>query len=273
LQFSDLTVRVGDKSFQAHKLVLALSSSKFAELLYPEKKTESTDELKLSEVDPKHFAILLRCVYETKIKLSPDELKDVDALLKLAKKYEIPRVQKGLVDSLTSGLKEDTVLPLLLSLSQLDQSVLQNLLDFAAANAPIVVKKPEFLTLPESQVAGIIGSESLEMTEVDAFKRLVEWGRAECGRRKIDIDQKSLASVLSNLIKHIRFPLMTFTEISANVSPTNIVPPGDLVQIFTCLSIKSKFPTNFPYKSVPRVPTGSSLPPSMDMEAPDAPPM
>jgi len=138
----------------------------------------------------------------------------------------------------------------------------------------LLLRNQNFLNLTEAQLAGIFGNESLEMTEVDAFKRLVEWGRAECGRRKIDIDQKNLGSVLSNLIKHIRFPLMTFAEISANVSPTGIVPASDLVQIFTCLSIKTKFPPTFPYKSVQRVPVfGSTLPPSIDLEAPDAPPM
>jgi len=274
-KYSDVTIRVGDKSFPSHKLVLALNSPKFASQLYPEKKSEtSTDELKLSDVDAKEFAIILRCLYQTKVTLSAEEMKELDVLLALAQKLEVPKVQKGLVDALTSELKEDTVLPLLIRLSKLDSSVLQTILNFIAANAHIIAQKPEFLHLSESQVAGIIGNESLEMTEINAFKRALDWGKAECARRKLDADQKNLATVLAPILAHIRFPLMSFTEISQTVGPAGVVRAEHLVQIFTILSMKGKFPSDFPYKSVPRIPVvGSTLPPAMDLDAPLPPPM
>jgi hypothetical protein len=59
-----------------------------------------------------------------------------------------------------------------------------------------------------------------------------EWGRAECKRNGLDAGSDNMKNVLSDIIPHIRFPVMKMSSLS-DINGMNLLTPDQMLKLFT----------------------------------------
>ncbi|GFQ69397.1 speckle-type POZ protein [Trichonephila clavata] len=110
--FSDLTICVGDKLFNAHRLVLAARSPVFEAMFKNEMKENNENKLDINDSDEKTFGELLRYFYIGEIgPLTSDHALN---LLVLADKYDVPGLKTEIVDYLKCELSTENALSILI---------------------------------------------------------------------------------------------------------------------------------------------------------------
>jgi len=162
-------------------------------------------------------------------------------------------------------------------------------LQFIAENAVEVLATPGFTRLQPHSVLTIVKCDTLAIEEVELFKAVLQWGKAELDRQLKQSVEKSkqnlptgsskstvssssvssgdraaaamtlsaskqnsgstadksdspsaritLASVLSNVIPLIRFPLMSLQEFATHVAGSGLLSPQQSLQVFSYLGL------------------------------------
>eukprot|EP00457_Paulinella_chromatophora_P007362 gb/GEZN01007385.1/.p1 GENE.gb/GEZN01007385.1/~~gb/GEZN01007385.1/.p1 ORF type:complete len:243 (+),score=31.94 gb/GEZN01007385.1/:667-1395(+) len=162
-------------------------------------------------------------------------------LQKLAELLGVTPLQQQLVNFLR-GLEVHEVLTLFAASG--DNTCAQAICDSAID----IVENKSFLTLPKDRLACLLQSDEFQLPEVKLFTSLMCWGKAQLGK----IEEKSsgrdsgalgknpescrLQSIVYSLLPHIRFPLMTLQELSAEVLPFKVLPDKTLLNLFMLLS-------------------------------------
>jgi len=77
------------------------------------------------------------------------------------------------------------------------------------------------LKLPKDKLIIILRDNKLSISELDLFRAVLSWGKAECKRE--DKKEEELPEVLKDVIHHIRFPLMQVQDIATEVSNSKVL--------------------------------------------------
>jgi len=81
----------------------------------------------------------------------------------------------------------------------------------------------------------MLKSSKLAIDEIDLFKGVLRWSVAECKRQNKKDSIENKRDVLADIIPLVRFPAMNMEDVATFVSPSNILSPGQLLEIFTYL--------------------------------------
>jgi hypothetical protein len=188
-------------------------------------------------------------------KLQP---KEASPLLKLAKQYDIKVVTEVVANFIQNGLNAANAL-LFFSDPNLDAKDAPRILRYIQANAPIVFKDKAFNDLPKEKLISILKSQQMNISETELFKAVVGWARAQQTKQilssgGVEIMQgfqeegQRLRQILTDVLPHIRFGIMSMGALAEIVKPTGILTPEELINLFTYLSgdkriVKCMFPT------------------------------
>eukprot|EP00058_Branchiostoma_floridae_P020752 XP_002606242.1 hypothetical protein BRAFLDRAFT_84017 [Branchiostoma floridae] len=104
--FSDVSLHVGGKEFQAHRAILAARSPVFNAMFEHEMEESKKGRVEITDVDADVFKEMLRFVYTGK---APNLEKMADDLLAAADKYALERLKVMCEDALCSTLTIDSV--------------------------------------------------------------------------------------------------------------------------------------------------------------------
>jgi len=107
-------------------------------------------------------------------------------------------------------------------------------LKFIEDHADEVLKSDAIVKLPADRFAVILKSNKLKADELTIYKALVKWGEAKV---KESGDKTDLKTVAKDLIKYIRFPLMSINDFATVVAPSNLIESTQLVGLFSYLYI------------------------------------
>jgi len=234
----------------AHKLVLAASSEVFqkqlsSEIRYPIKvplikKIESLNNF-------------IKALYTGELDITSDTM---DELSILANMYQVSFINALIDRFLRSGLSEQTVIPFFIKYGTGIQYI---------ACHPKVFESKEFLKLTKDKVIELLSSNELLMDEVTIFRAAVDWGKAQLNsssstsssttsdpESKDKVDIKDLKNVLKDVLLHVRFPLMSQSQLGSVVASSGLLESGDLVRIFTYIAAKGQVGGALPWPTKPR---------------------
>lgn len=114
-----------------------------------------------------------------------------------------------------------------------------------------------FLETTEDIICEILKRDTLNMPEIDLYKRIIEWSKEECKRRELAETNDNIKKILrKNIINLIRFPLMSSEEFANEVASRSpkILNETEMIDIFCYFNKNPKPAISFSctprYKSV-----------------------
>lgn len=171
-KFLDCVVRVGEREFPCHRLVLAACSPYFRARFLAE--PEPAGELRLEDVAPDVVAQVLHYLYTSEISLDEASVQDLFAA---AHRFQIPSIFTICVSFLQKRLCLSNCLAvfrlgLLLDCARLAVAAR----DFICARFSLVARDADFLGLSADELIAIISSDDLNVEKEEAvFEAVMQW--------------------------------------------------------------------------------------------------
>lgn len=185
-KFVDCTLKVGDRSFPCHRLIMAACSPYFREIFFTEdgKEVENTKEVVLDDVNPSILDMIVQYLYSAEIDLTDDNVQDIIAV---ANRFQIPSVFTVCVNYLQKKLSLSNCMAifrmgLVLNCPRLAVAAR----NFIADRFELLYKDEEFLKLAAHELFAIIGGDSLNVEREElVFEAVMAWVRHDKERTKI----------------------------------------------------------------------------------------
>ncbi|KAM7378862.1 hypothetical protein PAMP_004457 [Pampus punctatissimus] len=197
-KFVDCVLKIQDKEFRCHRLVLAASSPFFKAMFLSDLEESKKREIVLKDVEPGVMGMILRYLYTSEINLTEQNVQDI---FMVANMYQIPSIFSVCV----SYLQEKLVLGNCLAIFRLGllldcPRLVLAARDFICERYQVVVRDQDFLQLAPSELAIIITSDALNVEREElVFESLMDWVRH---------DEKNRVKDLAELLHCVRFRLI-----------------------------------------------------------------
>ncbi|XP_037133004.1 kelch-like protein 40a [Syngnathus acus] len=197
-KFVDCVLKVKDKKFPCHRLVLAASSPFFKAMFLSDLEESKTRDIILKDVEPGTMGMILRYLYTSDINLTEQNVQDI---FMVANMYQIPSIFSVCV----SYLQEKLVLGNCLAIFRLGllldcPRLALTAQEFICERYQVVIRDQDFLQLAATELALIISSDALNVQrEEQVFESLMGW---------VEHDEKQRLEELPELLHCIRFRLM-----------------------------------------------------------------
>ena len=231
----------------AHKFILAIGSSVFEAMFYGEL-AETKETIEVPDCDYESLLELFRYMYSDEVNLSGSTVMGV---LYLAKKYIVP----SLTDKCTEFLKENidpcNVFSILPSSLKYEEKTLEDRCWKVIENqTEASVKSEGFETIERSLLEAIVARDTLAIKEVALFKAVDRWATKQCEKQSLAAEGKIKRRILGEeVIKAIRFPLMTIEEFASFVPDTNLLNLDEITVLSKFFAIKT---SPLAFSKVPR---------------------
>ncbi|XP_071781386.1 kelch-like protein 41a [Centroberyx gerrardi] len=214
-KFIDCILKVGDRSFPCHKLILAACSPYFRELYFSEdgKDLGSKKEVVLENLDPTIMEMIVNYMYSAEIDINDDNVQDIFAV---ANRFQIPSVFTVCVNYLQKKLSKKNCLAifrlgLMLNCPRLAVAAR----DYIADRFETMVKDEDFLELASHELFAIIGADTLNVEKEEVvFESLMKWIRK---------DKENRTKTLSEAFECIRFRLLPEKYFKEKVEKDDII--------------------------------------------------
>lgn len=199
-KFVDCTLKVGDRSFPCHRLIMAACSPYFREIFFTEdgKEIPDTKEVVLEDVNPAILDMVVQYLYSAEIDLNDDNVQDIFAV---ANRFQIPSVFTVCVNYLQKKLSLSNCLAifrlgLVLNCPRLAVAAR----NYIADRFESLANEEEFLQLAAHELFAVIGGDSLNVEKEEVvFEALMNWVRKDKDKR---------SKVLVDAFDCIRFRLL-----------------------------------------------------------------
>ncbi|XP_053732923.1 kelch-like protein 9 isoform X1 [Synchiropus splendidus] len=201
----DVTLIPGDseETFPVHKVIMASSSDYFKAMFTGGMKEQDMKEVKLHGVTKIGLRNIIEFIYTSKVNLDMGNLQDT---LEAANFLQVMPVLRFCNQLLSSEITIDNCVEVerIASVLLLDD-VKKNIGEFVGQNLAELVECGRYLHLSESSMANALASNSLEgFSEMELY-HIAKWW--------LEHDQAARGSSVYTLMRNIRFPLMTASEL------------------------------------------------------------
>lgn len=212
--FCDVVLSTDDgMEFKAHRLVLASVSEYFRAMFLCEMKERQLDRITIKEVDSKSLGQLIDFAYTSKTNISSG---NVENILSAASMLQFINVENACYEFLRKNINVPNSLTIW-NLADLHGSIeLAALAEgFICGNFTSVFKHSDFVTLSHKQLIRLLGHDKLNIpSESAVFEAVMAWVRHDLETRK---------SFLSELLEHVRFPLLTRKYLIDTAAKENLI--------------------------------------------------
>ncbi|XP_030016100.1 kelch-like protein 40a [Sphaeramia orbicularis] len=197
-KFVDCVLKIQDKEFPCHRLVLAASSPFFKAMFLSDLEESKKREIVLKDVEPGIMGMILRYLYTSDINLTEQNVQDI---FMVANMYQIPSIFSVCV----SYLQEKLVLGNCLAIFRLGllldcPRLALGAREFICERYQVVIRDQDFLQLSPTELAIIITSDALNIEREEVvFESLMDW---------VKHDETSRLKDLPELLHCIRFRLI-----------------------------------------------------------------
>ncbi|KAK3718762.1 hypothetical protein QZH41_003788 [Actinostola sp. cb2023] len=233
VKFSVVDVN-GDKvTMPANKYILAISSPVFEAMFYGQL-AETKPTIDLPDCTKEGLHELMRYMYSDEVNLTGSNVMEV---LYLAEKYMIPFLVEKCKQHLQIEVGPDDVLSILPQVQKIgDENLLTHFWDIVDKETPRAVSSEPFLNASREMLCQILVRDTLKVKELEIFQAVDKWVTKR-------IEENELQSVVCNgetkrailgeeVIRLIRFPLMTEKEFAEVVLPSEILEKNELTELF-----------------------------------------
>ncbi|XP_076018457.1 kelch-like protein 40a [Genypterus blacodes] len=204
-KFVDCVLKIQDKEFPCHRLVLAASSPFFKAMFLSDLEESKRREIVLKDVEPGIMGLILRYLYTSDIDLTEQNVQDI---FMVANMYQIPSIFSVCV----TYLQEKLVLGNSFAIFRLGilldcPRLIVPAREFICERYQVIVRDQDFLLLGPSELASIITSDALNVEREEVvFESVMDW---------VKHDETNRTKDLAELLHCVRFrliPLEYFKE-------------------------------------------------------------
>ena len=213
----------------AHKFVLSISSPVFHAMFFG-KMAETSDSIELPDCEYESVLEFFRYLYSDEVNLSGNNVMHV---FYLATKYMVPSLAEKCNDHLRAHVEGSNVFSVLLHAQKFEVKDLEDQCwEAIKTKAAEAVNSDEFVTLERPLVETVVKMEKLYVKEVELFKAVDRWAKKEIERQGSTPDSNIKRHVLGeDIVKAIRFPLMSQKEFASVVPDCNILTMKEVVDM------------------------------------------
>jgi len=216
------------KVISAHKFVLAISSPVFSAMFYGQM-AETTDIIELPDCDHESLLELFRFMYTDEANLSESNVMQVSYL---AKKYMVPSLAGKCTKYMRQSLDASNVLFILAHAQEFEDKHLEDICWEVIENqTEEVLSSDEFVTVERAVVESVVKRERLDVTEVELFKAVNRWTAKESERQGTTFGDANRRVLGEEIVKAIRFPLMTEREFTSVVPDSDILTTTEIIDV------------------------------------------
>ncbi len=263
-KFADLEVTVGQgaekMTILAHRLVLGSASDVFSTMLYGNKSSSTStstssssseeivytpknkQKISLPDMSPSMFYTILQCVYSDRVHIDAEILPQ---LIIVARTYNIEVLRQACITFMAEGVTPANACKLYQRAYELlnDNSFA---LEYIRTHAADVFESKGFEDLSEERLIELLKDDRLMISEAKVFQAVLRWASCRCLEAKQVISPQNVAEVLKNILPHVRFHTMTAQEIALVVAPSRLVPPSQILELFTYIAQSAAMRQNAP---------------------------
>ena len=217
------------KVIPAHKLVLAIGSPVFYAMFYGQM-SDTRVSIELPDCDYESLLELFRFIYSDEVELTESNVMHV---LYLAKKYFVPSLAEKCAEFLRKNLDTSNVFTILPQAQKFEDKDLENrcwkVIEMHTEEA---VTSDDFVVIDRSLVESVVKREKLNVKEVELFKAVNRWAEKKIENQGIASDGNAKRRIIGEeIVKEIRFPLMSQKEFATFVVDSNILNVQEIVHM------------------------------------------
>lgn len=215
-RFVDCVLKVKEKEFRCHRLVLAASSPYFKAMFLSNLEESKKREIVLKDVDPIVMGMVLRYLYTSDINLTEQNVQDI---FMVANMFQIPSIFSVCVSFLQSKLVLSNCLAIFRLGLLLDcPRLASEARDFICERYELIVRDQDFHQLGPSELAAIITCDSLNVEKEEVvFESLMDW---------VSYDREDRLKDLPDLLHCVRFRLMSDDYFTRKVEGHKLIKPN-----------------------------------------------
>ena len=114
------------------------------------------------------------------------------------------------------------------------------------------VKSEGFETIERSLLEQVVARDNLSIKEVTLFQAVDRWATTQCEKQGLAEEGPIKRRILGEeMIKALRFPVMTGEEFAVNVLDTNILTSDEIVTLFKYFTVPTS-PSPVAFSKTPR---------------------
>ncbi|RWS27331.1 BTB/POZ domain-containing protein 9-like protein [Leptotrombidium deliense] len=215
--FSDVSLKFGDESLPAHKLLLAASCPKFSELLTNDdenKQNETVRELDVSHISKQLFMVVLKYIYWGLIDLksmSDDDIMKLYSLTEELQFHELIQIVGKALNEITVTVENVGKIYEVADRFKL-LALNKKCIDFVDKNTTRILKKLEIFTkYPLCFIKAISELESFSRKQLELFEANVKW-------REINPESNSTA-----VFQNMRLDFVEPDKFDEVIRPTGLI--------------------------------------------------
>ncbi|POG77268.1 BTB/POZ protein [Rhizophagus irregularis DAOM 181602=DAOM 197198] len=186
-EYYDVTIEVGNdpyiKIFHAHMVILHYRSTYLRRMLSTNKKNNDGTlvHIKLSNILPETFQIILRYIYSGRISLEEYDTSDIIYVLCAANEFGLKElivdIQSFLVKTKADWMESNFNLIYQTSFENDSFLELQKFCtDLTSKEPDKIFKSPNFSSISENLLVSLIQSDNLQMSEIQVWEHVLKWG-------------------------------------------------------------------------------------------------
>ncbi|XP_034024868.1 kelch-like protein 40b [Thalassophryne amazonica] len=182
----DCVLKIKDKEFPCHRLVLCACSSYFRSIFLSDLEESKKRELVLEDVEPGVMGLILNYLYTSRINVTEQNVQDIFAV---ANMYQIPSIFTVCISFLQKRLTLSNCLAVFRLGLMLDCPRLAvSARNYACERFQLISRDEEFFQLLPSELAAILSNDSLNVeSEEMVFETVMNWVSRDTETRKKEL--------------------------------------------------------------------------------------
>ncbi|XP_061661296.1 kelch-like protein 40b [Syngnathoides biaculeatus] len=182
----DCVLKIKDKEFPCHRLVLCACSSYFRALFLSDLDESKKREVVLEDVEPGVMGLILKYLYTSRINVTEQNVQDIFAVANI---YQIPSIFTVCVSFLQKRLSLSNCLAVFRLGLMLDCPRLAiSARNFACERFRLISRDEDFLQLQPNELAAILANDNLDVdSEEVVFEALMSWVARDSGEREKEL--------------------------------------------------------------------------------------
>ncbi|XP_038584553.1 kelch-like protein 40b [Micropterus salmoides] len=216
----DCVLKIKDKEFPCHRLVLCACSSYFRSIFLSDLEESKKREIVLEDVEPGVMGLILKYLYTSKINVTEQNVQDIFAV---ANVYQIPSIFTVCVSFLQKRLSLSNCLAIFRLGLMLDCPRLAiSARNYACERFQLISRDEDFLQLLPSELAAILANDKLNVeTEEEVFEALMKW---------VSRDTESREKELPGLLDCVRLRLVNEDYLKEKVEKHKLISSNPELQ-------------------------------------------
>ncbi|KAM9839409.1 kelch-like protein 40b [Aulostomus maculatus] len=216
----DCVLKIKDKEFPCHRLVLCACSSYFRSIFLSDLEESKKQEIVLEDVEPGVMGLVLKYLYTSKINVTEQNVQDIFAV---ANVYQIPSIFTVCVSFLQKRLSLSNCLAIFRLGLMLDCPRLAiSARNYACERFQLISRDEDFLQLLPSELAAILSNDNLNVdTEEAVFETLMNW---------VSQDPENREKELPSLLDCVRLRLVAEDYLQEKVEKHKLISSNPELQ-------------------------------------------